>query len=112
MKKLFLALVLVLIALPAWAVTSVQVVFSIASTAATATPNLRIMQMKGGVKIQGMSTGPIANYYLTKSQTFQLEGMDAILIQADQNTKMFTNSDATNYILIYSGVDSTFTVQK
>jgi hypothetical protein len=109
--KAIVVLILVLAASAAHAISPDQIVFKITSSAATATANLRIMKMTGGVKVQGMAFGPISNYFLTKSTTVQLEGTDALWIQVDQATKVYTN-DATNYLTLSSGENYVITNQK
>jgi hypothetical protein len=95
-----------------------SITFGIASSAVTATPNLRIGVMTGtlgkdgNVVMQGMTIPRPVNYYLTKSKVHTFAtGTTAIQIQADQNTKMYVGSDLTNYMLIYSGVPQTYVVK-
>ena len=95
-----------------------SITFGIASSAITATPNLRIGVMKGtmgkdgNVVMQGMVIPRPVNYHLTKSKvhTF-VTGTTAIEIQADQDTKMYVGGDLTNYLLIYSGVPVTYVIK-
>jgi hypothetical protein len=109
--KAIAVLILVLAASAAHAISPDQIVFKITSSAATATANLRIMKMTGGVKVQGMAFGPISNYFLTKSTTVQLEGTDALWIQVDQATKVYTH-DTTNSLTLSAGENYVITNQK
>lgn len=111
--------ILILLAAPfAHAFDVASITFQIASSATTSVPNLRIGVMKGklgtdgDVKIQAMPIPRPVNYHLTKSTTHTFTtGTTAIEIQVDQDTKMYTGSDLSNYLLIYSGIPVTYSVR-
>lgn len=53
----------------------------------------------------------VRNYFLTKSTAVNMSGPPAVthvVVQTDQNTKMYVGSDLTNYLLIQSGADFSF----
>jgi len=109
MKKLIL---LALLLIPSMVFAASQTVtFSIISSAATATPNLRIAYMKpvmaqAPVAMQGMVVDSVGNYYLTKTTTitFNTANFKVIETQVAQDTKMYYGDDLTNYMLIYADV--------
>jgi hypothetical protein len=94
-----------------------SLVFSITSSAATSTPNLRVTVMKrvlrkddNIVPIQGfaLESGATYNYYLTKSTTFTVTAdYIATQIGVDQATKMAVNTDTAYKVLPKDSV-STF----
>ena len=103
------------------AATITQVVFSITSSAQTATPNLRVAKqskrltreaVSAGNVIQGPAPSSFEDYYLTKSQTVSLVDVVWFEVQVDQDTKMYLNSDLDNHILVYSATDKSFVVYK
>lgn len=109
MKKLILALLL----LPSLAFADTSTfTFSIASSASTATPNLRIAKMKPVMaqfpqSAQAFVWDETSNHYLTKSTTISYNSVltKVIKVQADQDTKVYLGSDLTNYILIKADID-------
>lgn len=118
--KTFILLVSLLITVPAFALDVSSVTFKIASSAATSTFNLRIGKMTGGElakeksgneKIQAIAISAFTDYFLTKSQAIDTSSLSAILIQADQDTKMYIGSDLTNYIIVYGGIDMNFVLK-
>ncbi len=116
MKKLIVALLL--IATPAVAYDFSSITFGITSSAVPSNPNLRIGLMKGtlgrdgNIPVQGMTLPTIFNYKVTKTKTFTFPaGTTAIVIQADQDTKLYTGSDLSNYLLVYQGSDMTYVVK-
>ena len=114
MKTIILALCVLLPASLAGAVDVTQAVFSITSTAATATPNLRIMKMatrqivisQNQQPIQSIvwRAGAVTDYFLTKSQTVDLTDVLAIWVQTSQDTSIKVNSESS-YMTIFSGTD-------
>lgn len=118
MKKIMITLLLVMFVTPVFAFDVSSITFSITSSAKTSAPNLRIginkgaMATDGSTPMQSMTVPRSVNYFLTKTtaHTFAA-GTSAIEIQVDQDTKMYTGSDLTNYILIYSGVPKIYTVK-
>lgn len=95
-----------------------SITFSIAPSATTATPNLRIGVVKGplakdgNIAVQGMPLPRPLSFYLTETKTYTFEeGTTAIEIQVDQDTKMYVGSDLTNYLLIYAGAPRIYTVK-
>lgn len=113
MKATILAICMVMFATVAGAVDVTQIVFTITSSAATGTPNLRITPMAlpllkdySKVPIQSVvwRAGKTVNYYLTKSQTVSIGTNMGLWIQADQDTSMAVNSE-TATMKIYSGLD-------
>lgn len=118
MKRLFIILVILAFAAPVFAFDASSITFSITSSAKSSAPNLRIGVMKGtlakdgNVAMQGMKLPRPVNYYLTKSTTHTFtSGTKAIEIQVDQDTKMYTGTDLTNYMLIYSGAPRVYTIE-
>lgn len=116
MKRIALILLMSVWASSALALEVTSLVFSITSTAATSTPNLRIMPMKQKmVNLSGtpaqvfvLDDSAILNYYLTKNQSVTIDqAWGALLIQTEQDTLMKKNA-ATTSIEIHSGVDSVF----
>jgi hypothetical protein len=88
------------------------IVFTRISSAVPSAANLRIGVMdKNMARESKGSTLPIQtfirdytqNYYLTKSTTVTLYDPLYMQIQVDQDTKIYRNSDLTNYILCASG---------
>lgn len=109
--KTIITAALLLIASVAFASTS-TITFGITSSAATASPNLRIAMMKrvlvnAPISVQSFVWDETANYKLTKTQATSYSGTNylGILVQTDQDTKTYLGADLTNYILIQSGVD-------
>jgi hypothetical protein len=108
-------LLLAALALPASVVSAQtidQIVFKITSSAKSATPNLRLGK-QGSVmsrdslsrdsnvqSIQGHVSQTFSNYYLTKSTTVDTSSSISILVQVDQTTSYYINSDSTNYLTI------------
>jgi hypothetical protein len=114
--KILLAVVFILsIAIPSIAATSVtQAVFSIATTAVTATSNLRVAPMdmrlakdsnNNLMQTYVLTAGTTQNLFLTKSTTVSLAGALCLLIQADQDTLMKLNSESV-FMKVYSGSDT------
>lgn len=118
-KIIFMALAILLAAVQADAFNPASITFGITSTAATSTPNLRVAVMTGqlakdgNVPVQAFTVpASQANYYLTKSKVYTISNYTTgIWIQVDQDTKMYTGSDLTNYMLLKSGVDYSFSTK-
>lgn len=119
MKKLLIILLLSLGIVPAtWAFDASSITFSITSSAKTATPNLRIGIVKGALArdgnetIQAMPLPRPVNYYLTKTITHTFTtGTTGILIQVDQDTKLYVGDDLTNAILLPALTDYFFAIR-
>lgn len=108
--KTLITLLAVLATTAAFADTT-ALTFAITSSARTTAPNIRISIMKppmtnGNLPIQAHVWDSTENYWLTKSTAVSYNGLNAksLVIQADQDTKVYRGTDLTNYILIYSGV--------
>jgi len=121
MKSTILAVCLLLIASIAGATNVTQAVFSMTSSAATSTPNLRIVKMltrqvqisQNQQPIQSIvwRAGAVTDYFLTKSQTVDLTDVLSIWVQVDQNTNVKVNSE-TAYMVLTSGTDGKVIVFK
>ena len=114
MEKLLILILLVMI--PA-TVTAQIITFTQTSSAKSSTPNLRIGLMRGPLPVapgtsasmQTATVDAIQNYYLTKTKTLNVGSPTAygyMIIQVDQDTKMYIDSDATNYMTIPSGTSN------
>ena len=119
MKKTILAAILMLAcAASASAATFVsQAVFSIASSAKTATPNLRVTPMTPktigrddnafGLQWFQWQANQTQNYYMTKAtQTIDLSAALCAWVQVDQATKVTVNSE-TAFMVLPSGYNGT-----
>jgi hypothetical protein len=87
--------------------TDTTLVFTMTSSAATATPNLRISLMKrvmvqAPIAVQSFVRDETVNYYLTKTKTVTYSGINYLgaVIEAPQDTKVYRNGDLTNYMLL------------
>jgi len=96
--------------LAAFALDMSSITFTQASSAKTATPNLRIAVQKTRLArdannsiIQGAAMTKIYNYYLTKSITHTFDTNDVFYyVQTDTDAKHYFGTDLTNYLLIYA----------
>lgn len=113
MKTLLTAIIIAALAVPAFAVDPTQLVFSITSSAATATANLRIAPMNKFLAKDGDSVrmqtfawevGKLENYFLTKTQTVSIVNQKCVWIQADQDTSVKLNSESV-FMTIYASTD-------
>lgn len=113
MKTLLTAIILIVFALPAYAVDPTQLVFSITSSAATSTANLRVIPMgkflpRDGDNIRmqtfAWEVGKLANYFLTKSQTVDITNQKCVWVQVDQGTTVKLNSE-TAFMTLYADTD-------
>ena len=114
MKLAAFFLFALLITVNAYAVDPTSITFTITSSAVSSTANLRIATMPkklanwSGRDVQSFALeAPITNYFITKSVTYAIpSGTGAIMVQADQDTKMYLNTDYTNFIKIYADTNN------
>ena len=88
--------------------------FGIVSTAVPSTANVRFGMMKQGLALEKSTTGDkvqvfvrysTVNLKVTKSKTYTVTNKIGILIQGDQDIKVYRQNDLTNYMLCLSGTN-------
>jgi len=114
--KTLITILCLMFTVPAFAVDVTQAVFSITSSAATSTANLRIVPMdsrflskdKDGHVMQTMSweAGKLQNLFLTKNTTVDMTNVLCVWVQTDQDTNIKLNTESVT-LKIYSRVDQT-----
>jgi len=118
MKKITILLLAFLVLLPvvSFAGTGTYTFTLTAVISAPATPNLRVLvgrstlardtglQGRVGDKLQGCVWNSTQNYTLTNTQTLTFVA-PCVIIQVDQDTKVFKQGDSVNYAIIPSGIN-------
>lgn len=118
MKKttVLIAMLLVLIPVLSFGGTGTYTFTLPSVISAPATPNLRILvgratlardaglQGRTGDKMQGCVWNSTLNYTLTNTQAVPITA-PCVIVQVDQDTKVFRPGDSTNYAIAYAGID-------
>lgn len=112
MKTFFIAVIIMAATTVNAANFVTQAIFTQTSSAATATPNLRIQPMapksiardNNAQMLQTFvrQANLTQNLYLTKAKTVDLSMALCLYIEVDQDTKMYLNSESA-YIILPSG---------